>query len=119
VKEDKGKLVADEGDFQIELTSQSADGARPYVGKEVLFGIRPEDLVVVEKSTEGKTFAAKVEVVEPLGAEILMYVSTDQNPSIIVRTPPHFDFHVGDPVELEPALEKIHFFDTETEKAFV
>jgi ABC-type sugar transport system ATPase subunit len=68
---------------------------------------------------EGETFNAKVEVVEPLGAEILLYVSTTQHPSIIVRTPPHYDFHVGDTVSLKPAMDKIHFFDEETEKAVV
>jgi multiple sugar transport system ATP-binding protein len=119
IKEDKGKLIADEGDFQIALSPQLADLIRSYAGKESLFGIRPEDLVVSEKAVEGQTFTAKVEVVEPLGAEILLYVSTTQHPSIIVRTPPHFEFHVGDPVHLKPAMDKIHFFDLETEKAVV
>jgi hypothetical protein len=36
-----------------------------------------------------------------------------------VRTPPHYDFHVGDTVSLKPAMDKIHFFDEETEKAVV
>jgi multiple sugar transport system ATP-binding protein len=68
---------------------------------------------------EGETFSAKVEVVEPLGAEILLYVSTTQNPSIIVRTPPHYEFRVGDTVILKCAMDKIHFFDIETEKAVI
>jgi multiple sugar transport system ATP-binding protein len=119
IKEDKGKLIADEGDFEITLSPRLADATRSYVGKETLFGIRPEDLVVSEKAIERETFTAKVEVVEPLGAEILLYVSTAQHPGITVRTPPHFEFHVGDSVHLKPALEKIHFFDLETEKTVV
>ena len=119
IKEDKGKLQADEGDFQINLNQRLADAVRSYSGKDILFGIRPEDLVVAEKHVDGETFNAKVEVVEPLGAEILLYVSTTQHPSIIVRTPPHYDFHVGDSVILKPAMDKIHFFDLETEKAVV
>ena len=119
IKEDKGKLIADEGDFQIVLSPQLADALRSYVGKEALFGVRPEDLVISEKAVEGETFSVKVEVVEPLGAEILLYVSTTQHPSITVRTPPHFEFKVGDPVHLKPALDKIHFFDLETEKTVV
>jgi len=119
IKEDKGKLIADEGDFQIALSKQLADTARSYMGKDILFGIRPEDLVVAEKQVEGATFNAKVEVVEPLGAEILLYVSTAQHPSIIVRTPPHHEFRVGDSVVLEPTMDKIHFFEAETEKSVV
>jgi multiple sugar transport system ATP-binding protein len=119
IKEDKGRIMADEGDFQIALSAKLADAVRSYVGKDSLFGIRPEDLVVADKAVEGETFNAKVEVVEPLGAEILLYVSTTQHPSIIVRTPPHHEFHVGDSVSLRPAMDKIHFFDMETEKAVV
>jgi len=119
IKEDKGKLTADEEDFQIALSQQVADGVRAFAGKDILFGIRPEDLVIADKHVEGETFSAKVEVVEPLGAEILLYVSTAQHPSIIVRTPPHYEFHVGDTVSLKPAMDKIHFFDMETEKAVV
>jgi len=117
IREDKGKLVADEGDFQIVLPASMGDTLRPYVGKDVLVGIRPEDLIYAEKTQEGVTLTAKVEVVEPLGAEILLYVSTAQHPGMIVRVPPHLEFHVGDPISLKPQLEKMRFFDLETEKA--
>jgi multiple sugar transport system ATP-binding protein len=119
IREDKGKLVADEGDFQIVLGSKLSDEMRPYVGKDVLFGIRPEDLGYVEKPEQGKSLTGKVEVVEPLGAEIMVYVSTAQHPSIIVRVPPHLQFKVGDMVSFNPQMEKIHFFDIETEKSIV
>ena len=92
---------------------------RPYLGKDVLIGIRPEDMVVTDKPVEGQTITARVEVVEPLGAEILLYVSTKQHESIIVRVPPHYEFHVGDSANFKPALEKVHFFDVETEKAVI
>jgi multiple sugar transport system ATP-binding protein len=85
----------------------------------VLVGIRPEDMVVTDKAVEGQTLMARVEVVEPLGAEILLYVSTKQHESIIVRIPPHHVFKVGDSATLKPALEKIHFFDLETESAVI
>jgi multiple sugar transport system ATP-binding protein len=119
IKEDKGKLVADEGDFQIVLGSRLTDEMRSYVGKDVLFGIRPEDLSYTEKPEEGKSLTGKVEVVEPLGAEIMVYVSTAQHPSIIVRVPPHLQFRVGDTVSFNPQMDKIHFFDFETEKAII
>jgi multiple sugar transport system ATP-binding protein len=118
IREVGGKLVADEGDFAIELDSRLAEAMRPYMGKDVLIGIRPEDLVVMDKQVAGQSVPAKVEVVEPLGSEILLYVSTKQH-QIIVRIPPHFEFHVGDAANFKPALEKIHFFDIETENAIV
>ena len=119
IKESGGRLVADEGDFTVALEGNVANIMRPYLGKDVLVGIRPEDMVVTDKSAQGQTLTARVEVVEPLGAEILLYVSTKQHESIIVRIPPHHVFKVGDSATFKPALEKIHFFDLETESAVI
>jgi len=119
IRESGGRLVADEGDFTVALEGNVANTMRPYLGKDVLVGIRPEDMVVTDKAAQGQTLTARVEVVEPLGAEILLYVSTKQHESIIVRIPPHHVFKVGDSATLKPALEKIHFFDLETESAVI
>jgi multiple sugar transport system ATP-binding protein len=119
IRESGGRLVADEGDFTIALEGNVANTMRPYLGKDVLVGIRPEDMVVTDNAAQGQTLTARVEVVEPLGAEILLYVSTKQHESIIVRIPPHHVFKVGDSATLKPALEKIHFFDLETESAVI
>ena len=119
IKEAGGRLVADEGDFTVALEGNVANTMRPYLGKDVLIGIRPEDMVVTDKAMQGQTLTARVEVVEPLGAEILLYVSTKQHESIIVRIPPHHVSKVGDSATLKPALEKIHFFDLETESAVI
>ncbi|MBN1837289.1 MAG: sn-glycerol-3-phosphate ABC transporter ATP-binding protein UgpC [Spirochaetales bacterium] len=119
IREDKGKIVADEGDFRIALNQALSDAMRSYIGKDVLFGIRPEDLVYADKPAEETTMTGKVEVVEPLGAEIMVYVSTTQHPSIIVRVPPHLQFQVGDTVSFTPQIEKVHFFDIETEQSII
>ena len=57
---------------------------------------------------------AKVEVIEPLGAEIHLYVSTE-NHQMIIRTPPKHEFQVEEQIVLTPDMEKLHFFDMETE----
>jgi len=119
IRESGGRLAADEGDFAITLEGNVANTMRPYLGKDVLVGIRPEDMVVTDQAVQGQTLTARVEVVEPLGAEILLYVSTKQHESIIVRIPPHYVFKVGDSATFKPALEKIHFFDLETESAVI
>jgi len=119
IKELGGRLVADEGDFSVALEGNAVNRMRAYLGKDVLLGIRPEDMVVTDRQVEAQTLTARVEVVEPLGAEILLYVSTKQHESIIVRIPPHHEFKVGDTATFKPNIEKIHFFDIETEKAIV
>jgi len=118
IREQDGRLLADEGDFAITLDEKLSDVMRHYKGKDVLIGIRPEDMVVTDKPQEGLSVTTRVEVVEPLGSEILLYVSTKQH-QIIVRIPPHYEFRVGDSATFKVALEKIHFFDLETENAII
>ncbi len=113
---ENGRVFADEGSFKIELTPQQAETLRSYVGKDAIFGVRPEDLIYTETAEKQNNIISKVEVVEPLGAEIHLWVST-KNTQIVAKVPPRYSFHVGDQANLHPDLNKIHFFDLETEKA--
>jgi multiple sugar transport system ATP-binding protein len=49
IRESGGRLMADEGDFAIALDGKVAEVMRPFLGKDVLVGIRPEDMVVTDK----------------------------------------------------------------------
>ena len=118
LKEEGGKLIADEGESQIEVTGATAELVRPYVGKDLIFGVRPEDLVYQEKGQTPASIKTTVQVVEPLGAEIHLYVDTSKH-SFIARVSPRFEFHVGDDAYFEADMNKVLFFDMETEKAIV
>ncbi|MCX7040960.1 MAG: TOBE domain-containing protein, partial [Spirochaetes bacterium] len=115
LKMENGKLWADEGSFRVELTAQQGEALRSYAGKDAIFGIRPEDLLYSETPDKTNNIPAKVEVIEPLGAEIHLWVSTKNN-QLVARVAPRFVFHIGDTANLKPDLAKIHFFDIETEK---
>jgi multiple sugar transport system ATP-binding protein len=115
VVSDGANISVNEGSFSINLAGRQADLIKPYGGSKVLFGIRPEDLVCCESPAPENNIKAKVEVIEPLGAEIHLYVSTENN-QLVVRTPPRFQFKVDDEVNLAPDLDKFRFFDIETEK---
>jgi multiple sugar transport system ATP-binding protein len=112
VKEEGGKLSIDEGSYSIEV--KGCDYLKSYVGKSVVFGIRPEDLQYSEKEVKGKTIPAKVTVIEPLGAEIHLYMNTD-NHQFIARTGPELDLKVDRQVNFIPDFAKACFFDIETE----
>ena len=116
VKSEGGKIVISEPNFDIEVGGANADLLKPYVGKEVIFGIRPEDLVYVENFAPGKTIRSNVEVVEPLGAEIHLWVSTKAH-QMVARVPPRYDFKVSDEAFFQPAMDKAIFFDIETERS--
>ena len=116
LKSEGGKMFADEGSFRMQLLPQQAETLRNYSSKDAIFGIRPEDLLYLEAPDSTNNVPTKVEVVEPLGAEIHLWVSTPHN-QLVARVAPRFMLHVGDTANFRPDLQKIHFFDLETEKA--
>jgi multiple sugar transport system ATP-binding protein len=119
VKEDGGAIVVEEGSFSVKITAaRQTDELKPYVGKDIYFGVRPEDLLFQESPSADNSMTVKVDVIEPLGASIHLYVSTGDNTFIAV-VPPRFEFEVGDEIHLSPDQTKLHFFDIDTEKALL
>jgi len=92
-----------------------------YLGEDVVFGIRPEDLTdaSIEHEfdvTEDNSFYADVEVVEPMGSEIYLYMSFEEN-DLIARVDADSGAKVGDRIKLGIDYDKLHMFDAETEEA--
>ena len=117
VKDEGGRLFVDEGDFQLTMSGKLSDIVRPYAGKDLLLGVRPEDLIYSETASAENDMPAKIEVVEPLGAEIHVFVSTAAHPSIVANCPPRYEFVVGETAHFTVDLGKLQFFDMETEQA--
>lgn len=90
---------------------------RGYDGKDIILGIRPEDIndeqVFLDFSPETKVNAS-VEVAELMGAEIILY-SQVNNQSFVARIDSRFNITAGDTIDLAFDLSKAHFFDKETE----
>jgi multiple sugar transport system ATP-binding protein len=105
--------------FQVTLPQQLQVAARPYSGKEMVLGIRPEDVEAdpaYVDSHPGARVPAQIEVVEPLGSEIYLYLKTGEN-AITARVEPGIRFRANDQITLALNTEKVHLFDPETEKA--
>ena len=62
--------------FDLKVLPEQAKFLKPYVGKEVIFGIRPEDVEFSKEAQEGVTINGHTTVVEPLGSETHVYVAT-------------------------------------------
>lgn len=114
-KSGKG-LVAVGDSFKIELESSFNTLLKDYVGKEVVFGIRPENLDYVPEAEEGKTIDTEVLVVEPLGAETHIIVSAGKHQAV-AKVEPSIIPAVGDKMSLVPNFSKVVFFDGATEQA--
>ena len=113
VTEEWGDVILDEGSFKIKAAPEHAGYLKKYTGKEVYFGIRPEDLRYTEKSGS-KGISVKVTVVEPLGADIHLWLTTGKQP-MVARTESKYSFNVGDEANFIPNMEKARYFDKETE----
>jgi len=91
------------------------------VGKEVVIGIRPEDLEdsnFIQDTSTSNTITADVEVTEPMGAEIYLYVDID-GVLVTARVSPRSEYKSRDKAKLFVDIDKIHIFDKKTEESYV
>lgn len=90
-----------------------------YDNKEVIVGIRPEEMDIdVDPGVNGITFDGVVEISEMLGAEAYMYINCScSEKSITVRVPAGKHTASGAKVKLKIDLNRIHIFDALTEAA--
>ncbi len=89
-----------------------------YVGKEVMMGIRPENLHDKEKTTKvfNDVIKATVSVYELVGSEVYLYFDlADSN--MVARVGSNTNATVGKEVELYLDSSAMHLFDLDTEKA--
>jgi multiple sugar transport system ATP-binding protein len=118
IRKDRG-LIADAGEFTVPLPAERARSFEPYVGKSVVFGIRPEDihdLEFVPPNIPAAKVSAKVDVTELMGNEILLYLITGKN-TFVARVDPRSNMRVGAQAEVAFNMEKFHVFDAATEQA--
>lgn len=94
---------------------------KDYVGKEVVFGIRPENVhdepAFLAKATDG-IVESDVEVTELMGAETYLYLNCEGN-AITARVDPTSTARTGDKIKIAFDLDKMHLFDKQTEKTIL
>ena len=117
VHEAQGALSADGSGFAIDVPAEIGPRLRPYAGRDVTLGIRPEDLQVANGSSPpGLCFDAVVEVVEQLGAEILLDLKVGEQ-TMVAAVEPTVRAQRGDKVRFTLRSDRLHFFDTASEAA--
>ena len=108
------KVVANEGNFKLVPTEDQQKHLKAYAGKEVWFGVRPEDLIYQETPAAESNISLKVVNKEPLGAETHIFVQI-QDSKVVAKCHPNVNPKLGDTVNLVPRMEKCKFFDLDTE----
>jgi multiple sugar transport system ATP-binding protein len=117
VKDATGELWAETTGLRVRVPAEQRERLRPYTGRAVTLGIRPEDLHISADGAEGDyAFDAVVEVVEPLGSEILLDVKAGPH-TMVARVDPGVRVKVHEKVRLALDPARMHFFDPRTEAA--
>ena len=116
VEKEGGLLYFNEGRMRVELPNSKRDSLRSRIGEKIVFGIRPEN--IFDTSFTGldgcqAKIEASVEVIEPMGSEVYLYLSTGKSP-FVARLEGHFHSQTGQTVSLLFDMEKCHFFDHDT-----
>jgi multiple sugar transport system ATP-binding protein len=102
--------------FKLAIPPDRANGLKPYVGKQVFMGIRPEDIFDAEyvaPNIHPGNIDAQVEVTELMGNEVFLYLLTGGH-SYIARVDPRTKSKVGMDVRVVANLDNVHFFEKDT-----
>ncbi len=104
--------------IKLPASKNKDDVLEAYVGKDVIMGIRPEDVhneeELIAQFPDG-IVEANVEVTELMGAETYLYMNCEEQ-SINARVSPTNTAKPGDRIQITLEPDKIHLFDKETEK---
>jgi multiple sugar transport system ATP-binding protein len=108
-----------DGEVSLKVSDNYANKLKPYINKPVWVGIRPEDIYDTSSAASIKNISkinVNLEVVEPMGNEIFLYFSISGE-QFVSRIPAREKPEAGSKKELLLDIDKLHFFDTEGEKA--
>jgi len=103
---------------RIRLPERLQKNIKQLAGNNVFLGIRPEsveDVAAGSQAPEGNTFSAMVNVVEPLGDEMIVYISTGKN-DVICKVDSHHQIEVGQHLDFAVDLNKVHIFEADSGK---
>ncbi|MBN1913338.1 MAG: sn-glycerol-3-phosphate ABC transporter ATP-binding protein UgpC [Candidatus Omnitrophica bacterium] len=116
IKKD-GRLYFDEGKIAVKIVENMLSKLNPYVGKEIIFGIRSEDIydkLFVSEAPPENIVRVNCEVIEPMGSEVYLYLNTGKH-TFIARVGAHNKPRLNEDMDLVFDMSKVHFFDKDTE----
>ena len=117
-----GGAIIDLGSSRMPIPKESLASVNDYMGKQVYFGVRPEDihdLHFVPRGVDDQARTnANVTVVEPLGSEVYAFLDLGGT-EVVGRLDPRTGAQVGQPLEIAFNMSKMHVFDKESERALI
>ncbi len=108
------KFISTKGELSIQLLPSQEETVKDYVNKSIIIGIRPEDIHLINETSEANlsNFMTQVEIVEPMGNEIMLYFNIE-NKQMVSRVSANISVKAGEEVNLVIDISKLHFFNPE------
>jgi multiple sugar transport system ATP-binding protein len=123
VKGDASGLHVTNSFLTLPVPEQFTKKLERFRDRKVLFGIRPEDIEDREFQSgmrmHGHNVDVQVDVTEPLGAEVFLYLSGGDGENFVARVDPRTKAKAGSKHGVVFNLDKMHAFDPDTEEAVV
>jgi multiple sugar transport system ATP-binding protein len=119
LRQDQNKIVVDTGDFVVPIPAAKAKPYENHTGKDIIFGIRPEnvhDMEFVPPGIDAEKVGVKVDVTELMGNEIFLYLVSGRN-TFVARVDPRSKLRIGQQASVMFDMDSFHIFDAATELA--
>ncbi|MGQ9478265.1 MAG: ABC transporter ATP-binding protein [Candidatus Bipolaricaulia bacterium] len=116
-----GKVYVAGPGFKLKVPQEKAAALKDYLGQEIIFGIRPENLKAKEMLPTfdpEMVLQAKVRVREPLGDELIIYAENGGQ-ELVAKLDPHVHVGIGQEIALVAQMEFMHAFAKETERTLI
>lgn len=116
--ENDGKLEINTGGFRLVIPDEKAKDWRQHAGKEIIFGMRPENIHAkpfIPPNILQADMEAKVDVTELIGSEIWLYMEAADSKQFVARVDPRSQVTNGEQIEMAVDMANTHIFDPKTE----
>ncbi len=115
----RDEMYIDSGTFRVRVPANRTETLAPYLGRPMIFGIRPEDIHDREFAPGGITAApikARVDVTELMGSEVYLYLLSGAK-QFVARVDPRTRATIGNDVDMALNMDNMRLFDPKTEMA--
>ena len=119
LQQSDGKLIIDADSIKLEIPADRTAVYDGHVGKPIIFGIRPEDIINPDFAPPGITAQpvdTQVDITELMGNEIFLFLKAGKY-EFVARVDPRTRATIGEQMQLVFNMDNIHIFDRETELA--
>jgi multiple sugar transport system ATP-binding protein len=114
---DRGEELAVElgNSLILPVPRTRAASYRPYAGRNLVLGLRPEHITERRSYVDGAEFTVPVDVVEPMGMETMAHFEI-AGADICARCSPDFSASPGKPMAFMAQMDHMHLIDPATDE---